>query len=141
MIRVEPFTVDHLRRLDLQDAQQYLAPHVNWDDMKYLCGDGAFAMVDGDEVVACYGLLPVTAQRAVTWAFLGNAAGKHMLRLTRSAKAVMACSPFPRIEALVDVEFEAAHRWVRLLGFQLETPRKRAYRVDGGDSAEYVLVR
>ena len=140
-MRVEPFKVEHLQQMDVQEAQRYLLPHVNWDGVRQLENAWAKTVFDGERVLLCGGLVPLAGSRAVVWAYFSEAAGTRMLRLVRATRAFLTDAPFRRIEAFVDVDFWAGHRLVRLLGFELETPRKRAYRVDGGDSSEYVLVR
>lgn len=140
-MRVEPFNVEHLRRMDVQEAQQYLLPYVNWDGMRQLEGEWAKTVTVGERVLLCGGLAPVGGGRAVVWAYFSDDAGRKMVQIVRAIRAFLQGAPFRRIEAFVDADFWAGHRLMRILGFELETPRKRAYRVDGGDSSEYVLVR
>lgn len=140
-MRVEPFRVEHLQRMDVQDAQRYLLPYVNWDGVKQLENEWAKTVFDGERAVLCGGLAPVGGGRAVVWAYFSESAGVRMTWLVRGIKAFLKAAPFRRIEAFVDADFWAGHRLVRLLGFELETPRKRGYRIDGGDSSEYVLFR
>lgn len=140
-MRVEPFKVEHLQRMDVQEAQRYLLPYVNWDGVRHLENEWAKTVFDGERVLLCGGLAPLPGSRAVVWAYFGNDAGRKMVWLVRAIWAFLQNAPFRRIEAFVDTEFDAGHRLMQLLGFELETPRKRAHRVDGGDSAEYVLLR
>lgn len=140
-MRVEPFRVEHLQQMDVQEAQKYLMPYMNWDGVRQLENDWAKTVFDGEKVLLCGGLAPVGGGRAVVWAYFSESAGVCMVKTVRGIKAFLKAAPFRRIEAFVDVDFLAGHRLVRILGFELETPRKRAYRVDGGDSSEYVLLR
>lgn len=140
-MRVVPFKVEHLRQMDVQEAQRYLMPYVDWDGMRELENEWAKTVFDGRSVAMCGGVVPLGGGRAVVWAYFSESAGARMISLVRFIRVVLKDAPFRRIEALVDADFQAGHRLVRLLGFELETPRKRAYRADGGDSSEYVLLR
>lgn len=141
-MKVEPFKVEHLRRMDVQEAQRYLLPHVNWEHLRHLeHPQWSHTALEGDHVFACYGTVPLAGSRAVAWAYLSDDAGRKMVGLVRAMRSFLQATPFRRIEAFVDADFSAGHRMIRLLGFELETPRKRAHRVDGGDSSEYVLLR
>jgi RimJ/RimL family protein N-acetyltransferase len=49
-------------------------------------------------------------------------------------------APYRRIEATVDVGFKQGHRWIKMLGFELEG-YMRAYRPDGADMLLYARVK
>lgn len=140
-MKIEPFRAEHLQRMDVQEAQQYLLPYVDWDGMRQLEGEWAKTVTVGERVLFCGGLVPLPGSRAVAWAYFSTVSGSKMLRFVRGIRAFLHATPFRRIEAFVDTEFEAGHRLIRLLGFEVETPVKRAHRIDGGDSSEYVLLR
>ena len=48
---------------------------------------------------------------------------------------------YKRLEVSVFVEFKAAHRWARLLGFEVEAPLARCYDPSGRDYVLYVRIR
>ena len=141
-MEVIPYKAEHMDRLDLQEAQRYLAVYLDTALRKSLEGDFSFTVMDGDEVLCCAGLVAQWENRGLVWAYISETIGpgrftvmhRHMMRLLDSM-------PFDRIEASVDVDFEKGHRWVRALGFTLEAPLMRRYRPDGGDSALYARVR
>jgi hypothetical protein len=140
-MNVIPYKAEHLLALQLQAGQRGVAPFITPDYAKMLEGTWSFtAMVDGDPIAVC-GITELWTNRAMVWSFLGQQAGPHFFALTKACKRVMDLSPYRRLEAEADCEFAPAHRWLRILGFEMEAPRMRAYRVDGGDSALYARMR
>lgn len=141
-MQVVPYRAEHLDRLDLQEGQRYLTAHLPAELRKSLEGDFSFTLLDGDEVICCAGLCEIWKGRALCWAYLAdNIAPRRFAVLHKKVQRFLEVAPFDRIEATVDAGFEQGHRWVRLLGFQLEAPCMRRHRPDGGDSALYARVR
>lgn len=140
-LEIVPFKAEHMEQVLAQEAQQYLRAWLKPGEMKALEGPWAYSGVVDGRVHACAGLVSHWPGRAAAWAYLDAQAGREMLAVTRAAKRGIEMCPFDRIEAAVDCEFEAGHRWARILGFELETERMRKYRPDGGDCAMYVRVR
>lgn len=137
-MRFEPFKVEHLKQIDLQEAQQYLRAYVDWDAAKQLEGPWASAAIrDDGRVLACGGLISLGGSCGAMWSYLDDEAGKHMVRITREARRLLRESPYKRVEAQADVGFDAAHRWLKALGFG-EPHLKVGRRPDGGDAVEYV---
>ena len=84
--------------------------------------------------VACGGLFRQWEGRAIAWAFL--AADAPMLEATRAAALVLDACDLRRVECWVDVDFQAGHRWARLLGFEREG-LMRSFSPDGRDHILY----
>lgn len=80
----------------------------------------SFTVYDGTDVVAVIGLINQWEGCARAYAFMSGDAGKHMLALTRQVRDFLANSTIRRIEAAVQDDFPAGHRWARLLGFRVE---------------------
>lgn len=137
---VTAFRPVHLARLRLQPAQaalsaEFLKP--GYTDMLRAGGPCFTGMVDG-QVIACAGVAEVWQGRALAWALVGEAAGRNMVALHRAVAGFLMQAPYRRIEATVDAGFDAAHRWIKLLGFQCETPDgMRQYNPNGGDAFLY----
>lgn len=143
-MKVEPLRAHHLTRLTLQDAQAYFGPEMAKPEyIRALIETGqAFAAVDGDTVIGCAGVVEVWDNRAMAWALLSRDAGRHMMTVHRLVAGFLAQAKWRRIEATVDAGFDAGHRWMKLLGFRLETPEPmRGYRPDGGDCFLYARVK
>lgn len=95
-------------------------------------------MVDG-EVVVCGGVMMQWKYRHTCWALLGPSAPKYISWITREARKVLA-EVVGRIELTVRCDFPAGQRWAELLGFQVETPRLKAFGPEGEDHIGYVRL-
>lgn len=137
---VVPYEAGHLWELDRADGRAYLAMNVTPAQAQAMEGDQTFTGLMDGKVVAVGGIADLCPGRALLWSYMGPTAGRHMVALTRVAKRLIEMSTVDRLEADVDVDFEPGHRWLQLLGFELETPRMRKYRPDGGDMAKYVRI-
>jgi len=93
------------------------------------------------KIVAHMGIRPLGADRAECWAILDWTCKNEFQSIHRVAKEYLKTSHFTRIEAVVECDFEAGHRWVKALGFELEAERMRYYYPDGKDCALYARVR
>lgn len=138
---IESYKAEHLHLLDLQEGQAYLSKHIGPEHATMLESDTSFTGTHDGRVIFTAGLIPVWQGRAIVWAYLGRTAGEHMLAVHRAVVKFLNMQTGMRIEASVDAEFKPGHRWVELLGFELETPRMRKFRPDGGDCAMYVRIR
>ena len=94
------------------------------------------AVLDGDPI-ACGGLVEQWPGRYTAWTYLNAKSGPHMRFVTR-AVAEKLDAVVGRIETTVRCDFKAGHRWMKLLGFEVETERMKAYGPEGEDHAGYV---
>lgn len=137
MIRVVPCEAAHLLRIQPQRAQ---LSEVHAESLAAPAGMAWAALVD-DEPIAAAGLVEVWPGRAYAWALLADAAGRHLLAITREIRSRLAAAGFRRVELAVDAGFAAGRRWAPLLGFHLETPEPmRAYLPNGRDAYLYARV-
>jgi len=140
-MNVVPFKAEHLLGMQLQRGQEYCAPHITEAYAKALEGVHAFTgMVDGVPI-GVGGVVELWDNRALLWSFIDRRAGPHFISVHRATKMFLETLPYRRIEAECDCEFAAGHRWLKKLGFEMEAPRMRAFRIDGGDSALYARVK
>lgn len=140
-MKVVPYKAEHMKALRLQQAQLC---NLNWmpvDQAVQLERVVAFTALDGDEVLACAGVLELWEGRGAVWAFLSENIGHRMVAVHRAVRRYFDVLDFRRLEAEVAIDFEQGHRWMRLLGFELESPRMRSYFPDGSDAALYVRVK
>lgn len=138
MIKVYDFRAEHITRLRAQDAQQGGEPMTfNYGRTLERVGPAISCITDSGDVVMCAGYGELWAGRHVAWAVLSQSACKHMLRLTRIVKAMLG-TPTGRVEAIVEYDFEQGHRWVRMLGFDVEIPKAVKYLPGGVDASVYV---
>lgn len=136
-----PYIAEHLFMLKAQEAQQYLAKHMDDKYAKDLEATLAWTGFVGERVIGCFGVAPMWTHRALLWSYMDQSAGRHLVSVHKAVMRYLEVTPYRRIEAEVDCEFEQGHRWLRMLGFQLEAERMRGYRIDGGDSALYARVK
>lgn len=94
------------------------------------------AVVDGDPI-ACGGTLKQWPRRHTAWTYMTAKTGPHMMFLTRTVKDVLKKVP-GRVEMTVRYDFEQGHRWARILGFEVETPRLKNYGPESEDHTGYV---
>lgn len=140
MTYVVPFEAVHFARLEPQAVQQWAKEHHG--DMRVAEGPHAITVMQDGQPVLCGGAVEIWTGRAHLWSMLSSkASAANFLGIHRHVTGFLDGLPFRRLEAAVDVDFEAGHRWMRLLGFTCEAPRMRAYEVDGHDSALYARVR
>lgn len=128
--------------VDLQSAQQYLRCIVDVRaDFTELAEKGLVWTVEHDGVIlGIGGLEPQWENRATVFALLSDDSGPHFKAIHSAVVEFLDNVPYRRIEATVDVGFKQGHRWVKMLGFELEG-YMRAYRPDGADMLLYARIK
>lgn len=138
---VTPYKAEHLLDFQLQEGQLYSTPAITPEYAKMLEGQFSFAGIHEGKVLAVGGVMELWENRALVWLMVDRHAGPHFVSIHKAVKRLLDAVPYPRLEADTPCEFEPGHRWLKMLGFELEAPRMRSYRVDGGDSALYARVK
>jgi hypothetical protein len=110
-----------------------------WWANGYQSGDRD-ATDENEAVIACGGVIEQWPGRGVSWAFLNTKMGAKMVACHRLVKRYFDICPIKRVEATVKVNFVAGHRWVRMLGFKLETPIMKSYGPNGEDHSMYIRL-
>ena len=137
-----PFIPAHLEGFEPQEAQAWLAPHLQsqwYIDSLTALGD-AFTLIADGKVVGCGGLAKLTERRAQVWALVHKDAGKHLFGATRLVKDFLDAQNFIRMETPVKTSFQAAHRWALMLGFEREGTLKK-WGDDGEDYDSYARIK
>jgi RimJ/RimL family protein N-acetyltransferase len=129
-------------RIATQPAQQYLHRIVDVRaDFTELASRGlAWTAEHENQILAIAGVEPQWENRAIAFALIAEAAGAHFKAIHSAVADFLNTAPFRRIEATVDVGFEQGHRWIKMLGFEIEG-YMRAYRPDGADMLLYARIR
>jgi hypothetical protein len=143
MIEVVKFKAEHLEQLNEQQATAYLLAHVKPEHTAVM-ENSAYSFTGISEhgrVVVCAGVVELYQGRGEAWAILDANCKREFLSIHNAVKRFLEVSPVRRVEAVVDEEFAPGHRWVQMLGFELEAPRMRAYRPGGENCALYARVR
>ena len=138
---VVPFEAKHMSTIRLQKHQTcdigWMAP----DHARLLENEYAFTILDGAEVLMVGGAIKCWEGRGIAWCFLAENIGTRFSAVHRHVKRFFSTQDFARLEAQVQLEFKQAHRWMKMLGFELECPLARAFFPDGSDAAFYVKVK
>lgn len=132
----------HIEELAAKGGLGYLAAYLDEEAknrfaaMKY-----AFAAEVDGETVAAAGLLEYWSHRAEAWAFFDPQCRKHFLAVHNAVKRFLQIAPVRRIEAIVERDFSAGHRWIKSLGFELEAECLRSYTIECKDVSLYALIK
>lgn len=119
---VRQFIPADLMVLALQPHQRALTAEVataSYGSQLAQHGD-SFTVAEDGEILAVIGLINQWDGCARAYAFLSESAGRKMFGLTRKVRDYLANSTIRRIEAVVQDDFAAGHRWASLLGFKSE---------------------
>lgn len=142
IVEVVDYKADHLNYIVEQEATAYLRPWVTLDHMKALEGSKyAYTIKVHDRIVCCAGVVVYWEGRGEAWTYMDSDCKKEFYSIHRTVQRFLDLCPLKRIEATVDVDFKAGHRWVESLGFKCEAPLMKGYMPNGGDSALYSRVR
>lgn len=140
-----PYRAEHYFELgELQVAQRVWETRMSREQARSLEGPYASTVMEDGVPLGCGGIMPIWENRGFLWSFLGHRASpRNFRRIHGFVRDYIEAAPFRRVEAAVEVGFEAGHRWVQLLGFECETPTTimRAFQADGTDCLLYAKVK
>ncbi len=138
---VRPWEEGDTERLILQDSQSYMSLMLDELDLQPLAAENMAWSCELDEgIMGIGGIIPQWENRAIAWAMVSKEAGRCFLQIHKETKRQIDAAPFRRIEATIDVGFKPGHRWVEMLGFEMEG-YLRHYRPDGGDQIMYARIK
>lgn len=141
-MEIVKFRREHLDGLELQEAQKEL--HSQFSDPGYgatlEASKYSFTALHDGKVIGCAGVHEIWEGRAIAWALLSQDSGKHFRAIHRAAAGFLAQTTWRRIEAVVESDFDAGHRWARLLGMEQEGIM-RSYSPAGKDFYLYSRVK
>ena len=117
-----PCQIEHIAEIRVVGAPHKLGEFVDHEDALH---DHARTLIDKDRVMACFGVAPIDKYSGQAWALLSagilnefpmylSKSVKHWLRFIERRDSLR------RSQALVDVDHDAAHRWIQWLGFEYE---------------------
>jgi hypothetical protein len=140
MIDLIPARAEMADLIDLNPAQLMFGTRPDRAALQTAIDAGlAFAVIDGDRVVAIGGVRNVWQDRGIAWGLLASGIGATMVPITRAVRRFLSVCPTRRIEAEVAADHEEGRRWIEMLGFEREG-RMRAYW-GGKDFDLYARVR
>lgn len=123
--------------------QPILAEHITEDQILALVSSKhSYTVVNAyGKVLGVGGIVEKWKGRAEAWAILDQNSREYFLCIHNAVKRFLNGFNVRRIEAEVDCNFEAGHRWMRLLGFKKEADRMRFFDPAGNDCSLYSLVK
>lgn len=136
------FELWHMRELVQKPTQENLMPMmINPAYQQALAAGDSWTLIHDGVVIGSAGLMQIWPGLSHAWASISAASGPAgMLRMTRAVRRMLAIRD-GRIEAYVAAEFEAAHHWMAVLGFERETPNiMRKWFPDGSGAVLYARV-
>lgn len=139
---VRPWVKGDTESINVQSAQAYTQgmPHTT-ADLTALSDIGlAWTFEDEGQVLGIAALIPQWENRATAVALLSQDAGRHFVRIHKMILRFFKTCGIRRIDASVDVGFDAGERWMQMLGFEHEG-LMRAYRPDGADMNLYARIQ
>lgn len=139
-MNIIPLALDHYQNIVSQDNQQHIGKFVDENAILELMRYPAFAGVCNSGVAVISGVYDLGSGRLGAWALMGAGAGKNMVAIHRGTQRFLDMQSARRIELTVLCDFEAGHRWAKMLGFTLEAERMKGYDPDGRDHALYARV-
>lgn len=141
LVEIIKFEPSHLTTLIEQDAHKTLA-HLGSENLaSYLSTVDTYSIVDGSKVYLVGGAVKFHEHRAEAWAMIDQACRKDFLGVFNKAKQWIDSYKIRRLEATIDHEFEAGHRWIKALGFTFEAGPLKRYRMNGDDVSLYVRIQ
>ena len=102
-------------------------------------GHGSWTGLWRDEPIVVAGLVPQWPGRHIAWAYFARGTLRHLPWISERVMEKLA-EVKGRVELTVRADFRAGHRWAKRLGFEVETPRLRAYGPEGEDHVGYVRI-
>jgi hypothetical protein len=138
---VRPWVLGDTAKVSIQQAQAYMggAPEIT-ADLTSLSESGLAWTFDQDgEILGIAVIAPQWDNRALALVLLAQSAGSHFHKIHRAVHRFLVTCGIRRVEATVDVGFEAGDRWMKMLGFEFEG-LMRAYRPDGADMKLYARI-
>jgi RimJ/RimL family protein N-acetyltransferase len=139
-MKILPFEREHMEELADYGGQPVVLDSGGLDELAGL-GPGFTGFING-EVVGCCGIVMIHDHRAMAWGAIRSTFTRHFIKAHRAVHRFLweECE-VPRVEAIVDVEYEQGHRWVQALGFVQEGPALPYYLPGGRDGVLYARIR
>lgn len=140
-MKVVPFEPWHLDWLSPQEAQLSIDHQISPEIADHFAECQSFSGLVNGKVVACSGVVPFWGGRGVAWAILDKDCGPHFKAIHQAVYNFLETCNYQRVEAYVDLDHPAAHRWMKMLGFEIETAVAHKIMPSGKDGAVYARIR
>jgi len=136
-VKIVDFQPEHLVRLRAQEAQSGVEPSLVYGQQLAAAGP-AWSGVEEGRILFCAGKAMQWEGRYILWAILSSEAKCYMLQITRAVKrGMLLLEKGCRFEAIVQSNFDQAHRWARMVGMEWHH-REERFLPNGADADIYV---
>lgn len=135
-----PFRAGHMRAMKVQPSQVEHAKYTGEENFVRLEKTRALTVIDGSEVLACFGMIEVWPGRALLWAFFAQGIGHRMIAVIRRGREFLAEHAVRRYEMDVRADHDEGHRLAQILGFSVECARAPMFYPDGMAATLYSKV-
>lgn len=98
------------------------------------------SFMEGNEVVACAGIIELWEGRGEAWAMLNPKHNQNMIGLIRWFGSLLDNFPIRRIEAPLVADYEPGIRLAKLLKFKKESGLLKHFFPDGRDAIMYARI-
>lgn len=141
MIELRPFTYEDWLVLDEYEFTAKWRRQMTKEQIQILAGQPhSYSGYRDGELLVCGGVLGLGGGRGEVWAMLRKGIRHEFWEIHALARRFLEACPYDRIEAVVEYDHTAGHRWVKALGFVCEAPVMRKY-IHGVDHTLYARVR
>lgn len=142
MIKLVPFKKEHYLRIIENSDQKHLTKYVTESDLESVeDSELSVSCFLGEELLGVGGIVLSHQERGEAWGIVAPDVKKHFYSLHSAVKQFLGRAKLRRIEAVVHNDYPAGHRWVRSLGFKLESTCMKSYSLDGKDASLYAMVK
>lgn len=146
MIEVIPFQKEDCKKL-LAEQPEYLSYLSRMLTEEFMDAHAkspysfSIRRVEDKKPLAVAGITMFWPGRGEAWTIFASDLKRELVLVHREIKRYLDRVPVKRIEAAIDYDQPVSHRWIKSLGFKLESLRLVGYRPDGGDASMYVLIK
>lgn len=142
MVEVVRFKKEHLSELKEHVFGLSVKKNISSQQLENLENrNHSYTVIKEGRVLACAGITEFWPGRGEAWALLDKDIGPLLIDVSREVKKFLDEVPIKRIEAIVYTDFIEGIRWVKLLGFKLESPCMKAYGRNGKDCMLFSRVK
>lgn len=135
---IVPFIPAHLKELELHEYMSYMQASIKEAHYGELLAQfPAYSGLVEGQVIACSGIIQAGVNRWEAWTLMSPETKDYMIPITKGIKNFLDEVKPPRIQTHVRADFEAGHRWAKMLGFKNETPD--GMKNWGDDGYDYCL--
>lgn len=140
--RLERLKAKDLQTLIVRGARSFVGSNITEEQIKAIEGAPySYSIFVDDKICVCGGAVEYWQGRGESWAVIDPEVRHDFVKLHTLTKKFLNECPIRRIEAAVEVDFPAGHRWVKALGFKKEAERLEAFLPNGNAASLYSRVR